>query len=177
MLIGLTIPRSGHVAGPAVAPPAVVPVMRRLRSDARGMLTMVLGRSHPHSLDRHPVTYFLALLACSSLFGLFVGGYVGFLENATPHADPPYSFAQLAATDAGWATKLRQDWLASHPIESVAAGQRMRETHWQRRTESTATDSEFGGSDGTPSSEIRAGHFVRLDAGVADGMQKTVVTP
>jgi len=107
------------------------------------------------------VSYWLALLVCCSLLGLFVGGYVGFMENATPHEDPPHSFTQLAATDVGWAAKMRQDWLAAHPLESAAMGQSVRETRWQRLMESAAIDS---GLCGRPSLMMLRGHFVRLGA-------------
>jgi len=122
------------------------------------------GRRVTHSPDWSHVSYWFGLLVCGSVFGLFLGGYVGFMENATPHADPPYSFAQLAATDVGWAAKMRQDWLASHPLESAAVGQRLRETHWQRLLKSAAIDS---GSGGRPSPTMCGGHFVRLDAPAA----------
>ena len=155
--IGLTFPGSGPVAGPAVAPPAAVSPARRWL-DVRGMLTGVQIWNREHGLDRDHVVYWLALLACGVLFGLFVGGYVGFVQAATPPADLPYSYAQLATSDVQWIAKMRQYWSASHPLES--AGQRARETHWQRLLKSAATDS---GSGGTPSPKMLGGHFVRLD--------------
>jgi hypothetical protein len=83
------------------------------------------------SLDWWHVTYWLALLVCSSLIGIMVGGYVGFMENATPHAHPPYSFTQMAASDVGWAAGMKREWLVSHPLESAQVGQRPRETRRQ----------------------------------------------
>jgi|GEM_PF-1468845 len=172
MLIGLAIPGSGPAAGPMAAPPAAVSVARRRWLNGRGTLTGVRSWSRAHGLDRDHAAYWLALLVCCSLLGLVVGGYVGFMENATPHADPPYSFAQLAATDVGWAAKMRQDWLAAHPLESAAVGQHMRETHWQRLLEGAAGDSGLGGSDGRPSPTMLGGHFVRLSVPAAGRMPR-----
>ncbi len=168
MLIGLAIPGSGPAAGSTTA--RRVPGSSGQRWFAvRGTLTRVRSWSREHGLDRDHAAYWLALLVCCSLFGLVVGGYVGFMENATPHADPPYSFAQLAATDVGWAAKMRQDWLAAHPLESAAAGQHMRETHWQRLLEGAAGDS---GLDGRPSPTVLGGHFVRLSVPAAGRMPR-----
>ncbi|MBM3331605.1 hypothetical protein FJY68_13115 [candidate division WOR-3 bacterium] len=163
MLIGLTMPGSGPAAGAAAPPRVPCPSGQRWLA-VKGTLTRARRWSREHSLDSFHTVYWLAMFACCSLFGLMVGGYVGFMENATSHAAPPHSFAQLAATDVGWAAKMRQDWLASHPRES--AGRRGRETHWQRLIKSTATDSGLGGR---PSPTTLGGPFVRLDAPVAGG--------
>jgi len=129
------------------------------------------------SPDWGHIAYWLALLVCGSLFGLVAGGYVGFMENATPRAAAPYSFAQLAATDVGWAAKLGQNWLASHPLDSAAAGQRMRKVGWQRLMRGVATDSGLGALSRAPTPAILGGHFVRQDAPGADGVQKVAARP
>ncbi len=163
MLIGLVIPGSGPVAASRTRSS---PERRSLA--LRRMPTSVRRWSHRHGLEGYQVGYFLTLLACGILFGLFVGGFVGFMENATPHVYPPYSFAQLAASDAGWTSRLRQDWLASRPPDSAAVGQRLREMHWQRLIRSAATDSGPGVLSRASTSATLGGHFVRLDAPAAD---------
>jgi len=162
MFIGLAIPGSGPVAAPRGQGSS-----ERRWFALSWMLTRMQSWSRRHGIEGFQVAYFCTLLGCGVLFGLFVGGYVGFMENATPHADPPYSFAQLAKSDVQWAARARQGWQASHPLESVEVGQRMRETRRQRLFESTATDS---GSVGTPSPAILGGHFVRLHAPSADSV-------
>ncbi len=170
MFIGLAIPGSGPASGPMAAPPAAVSVARRRWFNGRGTLTGVRSWSRERGLDRDLVAYWFSLLVCCSLFGLFVGGYVGFVEAATPAVDAPGSFTQLAATDGGWAAKMRQDWLAAHPLESTAVGQRMRETHWQRPIKGAAIDS---GPGGRPATMVLGGHFVRLSAPAASSVPRS----
>ncbi len=128
------------------------------------MLTIVQRWSRRLGLEGYQVAYFLTLLACGGVFGLFVGGYVGFMENATPHLYPPYSFVQLTASDAGWAAKMRQDWLAAHPLDSAAVWQRTRETHWRRLIESAADDGGPGVLSGASTPTTLGGLFVGADA-------------
>jgi len=122
MLIGLTIPGSGPVAGPAAAPPLTVPFVREAQAQAQAQAERNL--SHRLGLERYQVAYFLALFVCGIGFGFFVGGFVGFMEAATPHGEQPYSFAQLAASDVGWAATMRQYRSASHhSLEPAAHGE------------------------------------------------------
>ena len=159
----MTVFSNSSAALPVAAPRGVAVAAWRWSGQRRSSISSRV-RNLVRRLDWVQVGYHSALFSCALAFGLLVGGFVGFMENATPHADPPYSFAQLAATDVGWAAKLRQDWLASHPLDSAAAGQRLRETHWQRLLKSAAIDS---GSGGRPSPTMCGGHFVRLDAPAA----------
>ena len=81
------------------------------------------GRSHTHCLEREHVVCSLVLLACGVLFGLFVGGFVGFMENAMPHGGAPCGFAQEAtsAPTGQWAAMVRQYRAASgRQLQSVA---------------------------------------------------------
>src|SRR5512143_1227602 len=102
MLIGLSFPGSGPAVG-SVAATGVSRSSRRGWLMAGRMLTRIQSWSREHVLEWDHVAYWSVLLACSALSGLVVGGYVGFMENATPHSEPPYSFTQLAASDVGWA--------------------------------------------------------------------------
>jgi len=84
------------------------------------------GRSHTHCLEREQVVCSLVLLACGVLFGLFVGGFVGFMENATPHGGAPCGFAQEAtsAPTGQWAAMVRQYRVTSgRNLQSVADGE------------------------------------------------------
>jgi hypothetical protein len=134
------------------------------------------SRKRTRSLDWSQVAFWLALFTCSSLFGLFVGGYVGYMENATPHGGTPASLAQLATSDGQWVAMMRQSRAASHrPSDSAA--QSARESRLQRLIERAAADS---GSDvliGTPSLESRDWDLVRFHAAFAGAAQKTVVNP
>ncbi len=60
------------------------------------------------SMDRTQMACSLAMLVCGMMLGLFVGGFVGFMENATPHGAAPGNMAQMAAVDAGWAAMMSQ---------------------------------------------------------------------
>lgn len=132
MQIGLTIPGSGPAAGSAAAPPATVSVARRW-FDARGVLTRVQNWSRRHGLEGYQVACFLALLGCGILFGLFAGGFVGFMQAATPPADSPYSLAQPATSDGQWAAMMRQYRSASHrSFESAAES--VQESTWRHLT-------------------------------------------
>lgn len=66
-------------------------------------------------LDWFHVNYCFALLACGILFGLFVGGYVGYMENATPHGGEPWSLTQPASSPAStqWADMIKHYRAAS----------------------------------------------------------------
>ena len=132
MHVGLTIPGRGHVAGPAAASLAAVALARRW-FDAGARLTGIASRARQHCPERSQVTYFIALFTCGVLFGLFVGGFVGFMGNATPHAGSPCSLAQLATSDVQWTAMMRQYGSAlQRPSESAArSGQ---ETPWQHLT-------------------------------------------
>jgi hypothetical protein len=126
-----TIPGSGHVTGPRAAPRAAPSLARRRRSDARGMLTGVRSWSHRHGLDGYQVACFFTLLGCGILFGLFVGGYTGFIETTTPPADSPHGLAQPATSDVGWTAMMRRYRSASQrPSGSTARSEQ--ETPWQR---------------------------------------------
>jgi len=57
-------------------------------------------------LDWVQVGYHSALFSCGVAFGLLVGGFVGYMENATPHAGTTESLAQVAASDVQWATMM-----------------------------------------------------------------------
>jgi hypothetical protein len=107
ILLGLTIPGNGPVAGPAAGRPAPTRLARQW-SNGRGMPTSVQSWSRDHGLDWDHAAYWLALLVCCSLFGLFAGGYVGFIEAATPAVDAPGSYAQLATSDVQWVAMVRQ---------------------------------------------------------------------
>jgi hypothetical protein len=131
--------------------------------------------SRGHGLEGHQVAYYLALLACGILFGLFVGGYVGFIETATPAADPPDSFAQLATSDVQWAAKARQDWLASHHVSGSAA-ESGRQPLWRRLAHGTATSRAPGDSSRELSPFASGAHFVRLDTPGFRAVKKAVVT-
>jgi hypothetical protein len=96
-------------------------------------------RARTQSLDWNHASYWLALLLCCFLFGLTVGGYVGFMEAATPAVDAPGSFTQLASSDVGWATMARQYLAASHRVSDPAAGSD-REASWRLMTEGTPID-------------------------------------
>ncbi len=59
-------------------------------SSAKAMLQSIGLR---YSLDRTQMACSLALLFCGMVLGLFVGGFVGFMENATSHGAAPGSIA------------------------------------------------------------------------------------
>jgi len=97
------------------------------------MLTRVQSWSRRHGLEGYQVAYFFALLGCGILFGLFVGGYVGFMDATTPPADSPYGLSQPATSDGQWAAMMRRYRSASHrPPESAAES--MQESSWRHLT-------------------------------------------
>jgi hypothetical protein len=161
MLIGLAIPGSGPAAGPAVAPPAAVFAAWRRWLDVRVMLTRVQSWSRRHGLEGYQVACSLTLLACGVVFGLMVGGYVGFIEAAPPPADSPCSLGQPATSDVGWTAMMRQHRSALlRPSESAAgSGQ---ETPWQRLAGGAAA--------------IRGDHSICLDTSGFRAAKKAVVT-
>ncbi len=173
MQIGLAIPGSGPVAGPAIARPAAVSFARRRWFDGRAMQASVQSWSRRHGLPWDQVACSLTLLACGILLGLFAGGYVGFIQAATPAADPPGSYAQLATSDLQWAAMARQDWLSSHPLESV--GQGTRETRWQHLIGGAANPGAAGDSSRVLSSGAPGAHFFRLDTPGFRSVKKAVV--
>jgi hypothetical protein len=97
-------------------------------------------------MEGYQVAYFFALLGCGILFGLFVGGYVGFIQAATPAADLPDSYARLATSDPQWAAMARQDWLASHHVaaSAVEAGQ---QPFWRRLAQGAVASGSAGDSN------------------------------
>ena len=133
MLIGLTIPGTGSVAGPVTAPPAEVPVARPRWLDVRGMVTRVQSWSRRHGLEGSNVACSFGLLVCGILFGLFVGGFVGFIETTTPPADSPYGLSQPATSDGQWAAMMRRYRSASHHRFEPAA-ESVKESSWRHLT-------------------------------------------
>jgi hypothetical protein len=94
------------------------------------MLTRAQSWNRRHGLEGYQVAYFFALLVCGILFGLFVGGYVGFIETTTPPADSPNGLSQPATSDGQWAAMMRQYSPASHrPVESAAES--VKESSWR----------------------------------------------
>lgn len=90
-------------------------------SDARAGSSCIMGLSRALSLDRTRLTYLAALLTCGMVFGVFVGGFVGFMENATPHGDSPATFARLATSDVQRAAMTRQTAMASARLQQPLA--------------------------------------------------------
>jgi hypothetical protein len=97
------------------------------------MLTGVRSWSHRHGLDGYQVACFFTLLGCGFLFGLFVGGYVGFIETATPPADSHFSSVQPSTSDIGWTAMMRRYRSASQcPSESPSKNEQV--APWQHLT-------------------------------------------
>jgi hypothetical protein len=72
------------------------------------------------------VAYFLTLFACAGLFGLFVGGFVGFMENATPHGGERWGVTQSASSPAStqWADMIKHYRAASgEHVRSLTEGE------------------------------------------------------
>ena len=93
---------------------------------ARGRSRNGESRSRTHCLEREQVLSSLGLLGCGILFGLFVGGFAGYMENATPHGSAPCSFEQMATLPptGKWAVMLRQYHATSgSELQSVAESQ------------------------------------------------------
>ncbi len=134
--VGLTFPGSGPVVAPAAMPPVAGSLVRHW-FDARGVLTRAQRWSRRHGLEGSNVACSLSLLVCGILFGLFVGGYVGFMHAATPPADSPYGLAQPATSDVGWTAMIKKHRSASQcPSESPAESEQ--ETRWQRLADGAA---------------------------------------
>ena len=131
MFIGLAIPGSGPVARPAATPPAAASRERRW-FDAMGRQRRTDSLSRTDSLGDIRVAYFLVLFACGILFGLFVGGYVGYVDGSAPPADSPYGLGQLATSDVQWTAMMRQYSVLHRPHE--AAPESVQEPFWQRLT-------------------------------------------
>jgi hypothetical protein len=89
------------------------------------------GRARTHRLDWSLVTYWLALLVCGAVSGLVIGGYVGYMEAATPAVDAPGGLTHLATSDVQWVTMVRQHWAASHRPSDLAA-ENAQEPSWLR---------------------------------------------
>lgn len=93
---------------PIAAPRPGVPGWGWLRAAGRPRIGE--SRSRAYCPDRGQVVSSLVLLGCGVLFGLLVGGYVGLMENATPHGRAPSRYEQTASSSpAGkWAAMVRQ---------------------------------------------------------------------
>jgi hypothetical protein len=125
-------------------------------------------------LDTDHVAYCLTLLACGILFGLFVGGYAGYMDAATPAADSPWSLAQVATSDVQWTAMMRQ-YGVTHGFTSPAHD--TRESHWQRWAGHAAMHNGSGISSGASPSVGRSADSVHRAAIIRDDMQKMVLTP
>ena len=140
------------------------------------MLTRMQSWSRRHGIDGFRVAYFCTLLGCGVLLGLFVGGYKGYMDAATPAVDAPGSFTQLATSDVGWTAMVKQDWAASHRY-SDSAVENARGSFWQHFTRSAATDRGVGCHERDSASGTPDMHVVRRATSAGNGMQKMVVTP
>jgi hypothetical protein len=159
-LISLAIPGSSPVAGPAGAPSGIASYVGRRMRAGRGLQTGEQSWSRRLGLEREQLAFSLALLLCGVLLGLFVGGYAGFMDAATPPADSLHSLSQLATTDAQWVARMRQYSARNYHDQSVPMSDR--ELSWQRMT---------GGDAGTS-----RGCSTRLDAPIFRSVKKAVVT-
>lgn len=76
---------------------------------ATGLPAKSEDRVRTRRLKWDHVAYCLILLVCGILFGLFVGGFVGFMENATPHGGALVSFEQSATSSptGKWADMIK----------------------------------------------------------------------
>ena len=172
LLVGLAIPGRGPVAGPAAMPPGAGSLARHC-IDARGMLTRVQKWSRRHGLEGSNMACSLGLLVCGILFGLLVGGYVGFIEATTPAVDAPGSFTQLATSDVQWTAMVRRYRAANCSFDSAAENARV--SSWQHLIRSATSHSGPDVPD-RASSVARGGHFVRLDTPGFRAVKKAVVT-
>jgi hypothetical protein len=121
---GLAVSPNSTALLPVAVPRLRIPGWGWLR--ARGRPRNGESRSRTHCLEREQVVCSLALLACGVLFGLFVGGFVGFMENATPHGGAPHGLAQLATSDVRWVAMMRQSRVASGGrLQSVEESERV----------------------------------------------------
>jgi hypothetical protein len=134
------------------------------------------GRERTRCWDRNHVIYCLTLLACGILFGLFVGGIAGFMDAATPAADAPGCFTQMATSDVQWTAKARQYWATSHHLPDSGSVS-CNESRWQRLVRST-NENRVSGAAGSASCSF--GDYQRLvqrQSSLGSDIQDTVVTP
>jgi hypothetical protein len=103
----LTVSGESLVAGSNAAPRYQGSSERR-RFTLRWVLTRMQSWSRRHGIDGFRVAYFCTLFGCGVLFGLFVGGYVGYMDAATPAVDAPGNLTQLATSDGQWTAMVRQ---------------------------------------------------------------------
>ena len=134
------------------------------------------GRARIHRLDWTLAAYWLALLVCGSVFGLVVGGYVGYMEAATPAVDAPGSLTQLATSDVQWTAKARQYWAASHPLPDFGS-MSCNESRWQRLVRSTNEGCVSGAAGGTSCSFGGDERSVHHQSPIGNDIHDTVVTP
>jgi len=127
---GLTVSPNGTAVLPVAVPRSRRPSWGWFH--ARGGPRNGESRSRTHCLEREQVVCSLALLACGILFGLSVGGFVGFMENATPHAGSTCGVAHLTTSGIGWMAMVRQSRaiVVGDPI-SLAANEQA--SPWQQR--------------------------------------------
>ena len=137
MLSGVAMPARGPAGWSTIAPPAAVPLARRW-FEAMGRQRRTEGLSQSNGLDGIRVAYHFTLFACCALLGLFVGGYVGFMDATTPAVDSPYSAAALATSDVQWNAMARQ-CSASH-CPHGAATDSVQEPFLQRLAGGSAVD-------------------------------------
>ncbi len=109
MLLDLSIPVSGPVPEHPAAPPVAGRIGRRRSLDVKGMLTGLQNRCRRHIIERSNLECSLGLLVCGVMFGLLVGGFVGYMQAATPAADPPGSLSHLVVSDVGWTAMVGQN--------------------------------------------------------------------
>lgn len=108
----MTVFSDSTAALPVAAPRSLGP-FGLVWPGGRGRPMNSLSRGRTLHLDWTQAAYHAVLFACGIAFGLLVGGYVGYMENATPHADDPACLARLAVSDVGWAATMRQQTAAS----------------------------------------------------------------
>jgi len=138
------------------------------------------GRKRTRSLDWSHVAYWLALLACSSLFGLTVGGYAGFMEAATPHGGTPGSLAQLATSDGQGVAMMRQSRITSggrlrSMAESLGVSAGHTERRWRIESEgSSHAPSLTWGGTGAHGNQVPAGVYVAVNASRPENKTKVV---
>jgi len=133
-------------------------------------------RARTHRLDWSLAAYWLALLMCGSIFGLVVGGYVGYMEAATPAVDAPASLMQLATTDVQWTAMVRQYLAASHPLPDSGPVS-CNESRWQRLVRSTNEGCVSGAAGGTSCSFGGDERSVHHQSPIGNDIHDTVVTP
>jgi hypothetical protein len=127
-------------------------------------------------LDWSHVNCCLALLACGILFGLFVGGFVGFTENAAPHGGEPWSLTQLATSDVRWTAMARRYRAASHQ-PSEPGSKSGAESRWLHLVRGTTASNESGHEGRALSSVGGDERLVRRQSPLGSDIHDTVVTP